>query len=102
MYFSSGQVIFVIFHYFVFSASGQVILLIFHHMAPHTCKIRTRTEYLFSEGYFKCVGMVDAVFWNGAMYDCAINHEAAERIQQLLRWSISLDSMIHLKRLIWE
>ena len=89
-------------HCSMFAASGQVILLIFHHLAPHNCRISTPTEKRLSDRTLldQCVGMVDAVFWNGAMYDCDANHAAVRRIQQLFRWTISIESLKQLKQFV--
>ena len=103
MYVVSGNVTLLIYHYFVFSATSQVILLIFHHVARHKCKIRPTEDQIEERSHkVQCVGMVDAVFWDGIMYDCDINQKALIKVQQLLRWTLSLDNAMGLRQLIHQ
>ena len=77
-------------------AKAQVILVIFHHRAHHNSKITNPTKNLNVQS----LGVVDAVFWQGSMYDCDVNQKAVTRVQELLRWTISLQSVTELKQIL--
>ena len=84
------------------AAKAQVILLVFHHLAPHNCKITTPTEKKLSDRSIldQCLGVVDAVFWNGSMYDCDANEKAINQTLELLNWRIPMKIVIKLTQLI--
>jgi hypothetical protein len=81
-----------------------VILLIFHHLAPHNCKIGTPTEKRLSDKTLldQCLGIVDVVFWNGAMYDCKANHDAVKKIVGLLKWGITMEELVELDQMVQD
>ena len=50
----------------------------------------------------QCLGMVDAIFWNGNMYDCAINRKAVDQVLGLMKWGVQMEDMIELNEMLQD
>jgi hypothetical protein len=67
--------------------SVPAIVLVFHHLAHHNSKIGTATKDRLSDRELveRSQDIIDLVFWDGAMYDCAANHNALIQLKAIAK-----------------
>ena len=62
-----------------------VLVIIFHHLAKHNSKIWTPTSDRLQDRSIvdRSEAIVDAVFWNGDVYDCETNDVAVTQLRSI-------------------
>ena len=79
-----------------------MILLIFHHLAQHKSKLTTPSDrkLINTKLLDRCLIMVDAVYWQGEMYDCEANQNVITKITDVMRWGVSIEQIKQLKDIV--
>ncbi len=70
-----------------FAGQGvQLVIIIFNHKAQHDCRmsVPTRDRLADRETVNRCLLFLDAIFWNGHMYDCKVNQDLVAQLKERL------------------